>query len=57
MLKDQTLERLEVYFSLARQPQKVHKKTILIGDVPTTPDPNTSATVSQYKWERLRARS
>ena len=26
----------------------------LIGSVPTTPDPNTSAKVSRYKWEAYR---
>ena len=28
--------------------------SLLIGGVPTTPDPNTSAEASRYKWEAYR---
>ena len=27
---------------------------LILGGVPTTPDPNTSAKVSRYKWEPYR---
>ena len=30
------------------------KAMLLLGSVPTTPDPNTSAKVSRYKWEAYR---
>ena len=30
------------------------KERALVGGVPTTPDPNTSAKVSRYKWEAYR---
>ena len=31
-----------------------HPKRPIFGGVPTTPDPNTSAKVSRYKWEPYR---
>ena len=36
------------------RPRNKAKLSQIIGSVPTTPDPNTSAKVSRYKWEAYR---